>query len=647
MSSPFAPDGDPLALDPETMRALGHRAVDAVVELMTDPATTCLQRATPAEMAERLPYGVPEDPRPFDALLAQLTEDVFPFMSRLDHPGYFAFIPACGTFPGALGDFIAAVLNPYVGTWMEAAGPSRLELVVLDWFKSWLGYPSEAAGVLVSGGSAANMTALACAREALLGPMTPSAVVYVSDQAHSSLARAARLLGFRPDQVRVLPAGHDRRLRPDVLAAAMDADVRAGYAPLLVTGVAGATNTGAIDPLPELAAVCRERDVWFHVDAAYGGFAALTARGRHALSGIELADSVTLDPHKWLYQPFECGSLLVRDGRLLRQAFEIAPDYLKDAVVGDEEVNFADHGLQLSRGTRALKIWLSMSFFGAEAFRAAIDRTLDLAAAAEAHVRRSPELELMSPASLGIICFRRAGAEGDDEETVARRNAALVAAFERTGQGLVSSTRLRGRFAIRLCVMNHTSGEEHVRGVLDWFARASEPEEAAPSGRPSPRHAPLAQDGWLSASDFTADELREVPLFASVAAADLDAVARWAREERVAAGEPVTTRWAATRDFYVVLEGRARVERDGEVLAERGPGEFFGELAALDWGAGFGYARLATVKAVEALRLLVLAPAHLGRLLAVAPDVEARVRRAARERLETVADVPTRSRPGR
>src|SRR3954468_8941517 len=204
-SSPFAPAWDPLALDAETMRALGHRTVDALVELLTDPATPCLRRATPLEMEQRLPAAVPETARDFDELLDQLRADVLPYMSRLDHPGYFAFIPACGTWPGALGDLLASALNIYAGTWMEAAGPSRLELVVLDWFKEWIGYPDDAAGVLVSGGSAANMTALACARETLLGAMSDRVVVYVSDQGHSSLARAARALGFRPEQVRVLP----------------------------------------------------------------------------------------------------------------------------------------------------------------------------------------------------------------------------------------------------------------------------------------------------------------------------------------------------------------------------------------------------------------------------------------------------------
>jgi aromatic-L-amino-acid decarboxylase len=519
-----------------------------------------------------------------------------------------------------------------VGSWMQSAGPSRLELVVLDWFRQWIGYPSSAAGVLVSGGSAANLTALACARETLLGAeMSGKAVAYVSDQAHSSLARAARLIGFGPGQVRVLPAGSDRRLQADVLAAAIDADARAGHKPLMAIGAAGTTNTGAVDPLGELAAVCREREVWFHVDAAYGGFAALTSRGREALAGLADADSVTLDPHKWLYQPFECGSLLVRDGELLSKAFAIAPDYLKDTMLEGAEVNFADRGLQLSRSSRALKVWLSVSFFGAAAFRDAIDRTLDLAAVAEQHVRDTPSLELMSPASLGIICFRRRGS--------ASLNAALVSEFERTGQGLVSSTRLRGEYAIRLCVMNHTSDEATVRSVLDWFATAPEPTAAAAAaGGEDTRDVSAGEDRWLNIGAFKTAELRAVPLFSGLSPEALESVGRWARKVKVAEGRPVTTRWDSARDFYVVLDGVAEVQRDGVVLAERGPGEFFGELAALDWGAGYGHPRLATVVARKPLKLALLAPAHLNRLMSIAPEVEQAIRAAASERLGTVAD---------
>ena len=628
--SPFNPAWDPLALDRETMRALGHATVDAVVDMLVDPTTPCLRRATPEQMAARLPGDLPETGAPLDELLAVLREDVFAFMSRLDHPGYFAFIPACGTFPSALGDFVGAVLNPYVGSWMEAAGPTRLELVVLDWFKQWIGYPTEAAGILVSGGSAANMTALACARESLMGAMSDTAVLYVGDQAHSSLARAARLLGFRPEQVRVLLTDEHHVLPPARLAAAIEADVAAGRTPLFVAAAAGSTNTGAVDPLPELSRICRERGAWLHVDGAYGGFAALTDRGRRALSGIELADSVTLDPHKWLYQPMECGSVLVREGHLLRRAFEIAPDYLKDSVVEGGEVNFADRGLQLSRGSRALKIWLSLRFFGVAAFRAAIDHCLDLALLAEEHVRGRPELELMSPASLGIIAFRR---RADDEAAAADVNARLVAAFERTGQGLVSSTRLHGRYAVRLCAMNHTTGPEHVRHVLDYFASATLPDRPVGPAAPS-RDTTVDREAWLGEdSSVAATEIAEVPLFAGLDRHALEQVAAASREVRVSAGGVVVRRWETSRDLYVVLAGSVVATRNDHVVARFGPGDHFGELAALDWGAGYGYSRQASVTAGEPTRLLALAPDALSALLSRSPELEARLRSAMQERL--------------
>jgi glutamate/tyrosine decarboxylase-like PLP-dependent enzyme len=633
--SPFAPAGDPLALDAETMRALGHRTVDALVDMLSDPATPVLRRATPEEMARRVSSEAPSGPRDFDALLGELREQVFPYMSRLDHPGYFAFIPACGTWPGALGDLLASALNIYAGSWMEAAGPSQLELIVLDWFRDWVGYPREAAGVLVSGGSAANLTALACARDSMLGPMTDRVVAYVSDQAHSSVARAARLLGFRSDQVRVLPSDDHQRMRPDALAAAIDADARAGREPLFVLAAAGSTNTGAVDPLRELSQLCRERGAWLHVDGAYGAFAALTDRGRDALRGIEVADSITLDPHKWLYQPFECGALLVRDGQLLRRAFEIVPEYLKDAAVEAGEVNFSDLGLQLSRSSRALKVWLSVQYFGLDAFRTAVDRCLDLAVHAERGVVARPQLELISPASLGIVCFRRRGRPDETEEQTARRNSALIAGFEATGQGLVSSTRLRGRYAIRLCVLNHTSSAHDVDRVLDWFAEAPEPSlppsGAAPAG--AGRDSGV-QTGWLGPPEIPVDALAAIELFAELEDEQLAQVAHWARERHAAPGTEVTRAWDSARDFFLLLDGTATVEQDGHKLRELGPGDFFGEIAALDWGAGYGYARSATVTATAPLRLLVLAPSHFNLLMTQAPRFAERIDAAMRQRLE-------------
>jgi aromatic-L-amino-acid/L-tryptophan decarboxylase len=253
---------DPLSLDSETMRRLGYLTVDRLVERLSDPGGgRALTRASPEEMRARIGGPPPVNGEPFEQVVEQLWRDVLPYTSRCEHPRYFAFIPACGTWPGALGDFIAAALNPYVGAWMEAAGPSQVELEVMGWFADWIGFPAGSAGILVSGGSAANMTALACAREARLGTMSDSAVVYVSDQAHSSVARAARILGFAPHQVRVLPADRSLRLSPRLLAEAIAADARMGRTPLFVNALAGSTNAGLIDPLAEVAEVCAEHGV--------------------------------------------------------------------------------------------------------------------------------------------------------------------------------------------------------------------------------------------------------------------------------------------------------------------------------------------------------------------------------------------------
>ena len=242
--------------------------------------------------------------------------------------------------------------------------------------------------MLVTGGSAANLTALLVARDAAGGP-SDDEIVYVSDQAHSSLARTARAMGLRPHQVRVLPTDDRWRLQPGPVAAAVRADREAGRVPFALCASGGSTNTGAVDPLADLADVCAAEGLWLHVDAAYGGFAALAPKGRELLAGIERADSVTLDPHKWLFQPMECGSVLVRDGARLERTFAIHPDYLDDNDArSNGEVNFADRGLQLSRGFRALKVWVSVQTFGLAAFRAAVQRNLDLAEFAETLVRR-------------------------------------------------------------------------------------------------------------------------------------------------------------------------------------------------------------------------------------------------------------------
>ncbi len=632
--SPVERGADHLALDRETMRELGYRTVDMLVERLTDETVPPLRRGTPAEMAERVGGPPPADGEPFDEILIRLRDDVLAFTSRLDHPGFFAFIPSCGTWPSALADFVARACNVYAGSWMESAGPSQVELEVLGWFKSWVGYPETSGGTLLTGGSASNMTALACAREKLAGPMSDRLMVYVSDQSHSSLARAARVLGFRPDQVRVIPTDPSLRLRPEALASVMDADLRAGRRPLFVAASAGATNAGTVDPLPELAELCHERGVWLHADAAYGGFAVLTERGRAQLAGLELADSIALDPHKWLYQPYECGCLLVREGNALRAAFEVTPDYLSHAKAAQGEVDFADLGLQLSRASRALKVWVSLRYFGLDAFRAAIDRSLDMAELARRRVEESETLEPAAPSSLGIVCLRRRFPDAEDEEELERRNAALIDELERSGLGLVSGTRLHGEFAIRLCVMNHTTDEDAVERVLGFLESAEVARDArARNGKDRERD---ISDSWVVPEVGGDPTVALVPLFHGLSPDELRLVQAAGEARDAVDGEVLVAQWDSSSDLYVILEGSAEVLIGGERRSELGAGEFFGELASLDWGAGYSYSRTATVRATSRMRLLVIPATELRALLPRIPFIDTRIRAAVRQHLRSI-----------
>jgi aromatic-L-amino-acid decarboxylase len=628
-------DRSPLSLDPESMRRIGYRTVDMLIDRITGPAGPVVRSATPEELHDRLSMPPPEGPAAFEEILDGLERDVLPFVARISHPGYLAFIPGEGTWPGALGDLIGSALNLDTCWWLGASGPSALELVVLDWFRQWVGYPEEAAGVLVSGGSAANLTALACARESRIGQMDAQAVVYMSDQTHSSLARAARALGFRPDQVRVIPTDQRARMRPDALRGAIAADRADGRVPLVVVANAGTTAAGAIDPFHELSRICRAEGIWLHIDGAYGAFACLSERGREVLSGMELADSIALDPHKWLYQPVELGALLVRDGAALRRGFEISPDFLKDIAAVDREVNFSDLGLQLTRSCRALKLWISLRYFGVAAFRAAIDRCLDLALHAQSRIESSPELELMSPASLGVVTFRRHPPGVDDEALLERINAGVAERIENGGEVFLSTGRVRGRYVLRLCVLNHSTAQAEVDRALE-LAESLEV-DLAPAPSPAVRESyPVLEAGWLRRPGLDAGGLRSLPLFASLDAEQSERALLGAREHLALAGEVVVEQWQVNRDLYVILSGAVEVVADGQTLATLGAGEFFGELAAIDWGAGFARTRTATVTATEPTRLLVCDWTLVNWLMKASPAFGERLEQVSRDRLATL-----------
>src|SRR5262245_44819416 len=397
-----------LQLSGDEMRSLGYRIVDQIVEHFETLANKPVMRVSPrVELEAELREPLPEEPAPVDSLLDQLQRVVWPNMGNVQHPRFFAFIPSPSNFVSVMADALAAGFNPFAGNWLEGSGTSQIELITIDWLREMCGLPETAGGLFVSGGSVANLTALAAARRARLDNRSDDAVIYYSDQTHNSVEKALRVLGFAREQIRSLPSDEHFRLPVESLRRAVAEDRANGKRPFCIIANAGTTNTGAVDPLNQLADLCELENLWLHIDGAYGAAACLSERGRKLLTGIERADSLSLDPHKWLFQPFEIGCVLARDARLLKKAFHTMAGYLEDTKrAEEEEINYYDYGVQLTRGFRALKLWLSIKAFGAAAFREAINRGFDLAEFAEALLRQSDCWRITSPATFGIVTFR-------------------------------------------------------------------------------------------------------------------------------------------------------------------------------------------------------------------------------------------------
>jgi aromatic-L-amino-acid decarboxylase len=446
---------DTLGLDAGQMRELGYWVVDRVVEHFEGVGDgPSIVTGAPAELRAALGGPPPlEGGDPLDALRT-LVDVALASQQHGDHPRAFARVPGPSSFAGVLGDWLGTGFNAIAASWGGGSGTATVELVVLDWLRSLLGMPDGTEGVMLSGGSMANVTALAAAR-ANVGP----GVCYLSDQTHASIIRGFGALGFPPDQVRALPSDGDLRLPPDALAAAVAEDRRAGRKPALVVANAGTTNTGAVDPLTEVAELCRAEDLWFHVDGAYGAPAALCEPGRRALRGLELADSLVLDPHKWLFQPYDLGCLLVRRPGALARAFHMSPDYLADVTGAGEEVDLRDRSLELTRRARGLKLWLTFRIHGVERLREAVAHGIGLAEHAETLVRGDARWRVVTPAQLGIVTFTLRGAGQD--ELKARADALAAAGFAH-----LTTTWVREVPALRLCTINPRTSHEDVTATL-------------------------------------------------------------------------------------------------------------------------------------------------------------------------------------
>jgi len=442
-------DLDPLALDEAELRRLAHWVVDRFVDhALHGDDGPALAVQPPEALQAALGGPVPTEPGDLEAALRTLVDVALASMQHVDHRRFFTRVPGPASVPGVLGDWLATGFQSIAASWGGGSGPTTVELVVVEWLRQLLGLPEGTEGVVLSGGSMANLTGLLAARHEL-----GAGVVYLSDQTHSSIGRGLAVTGF--DQVRVLPTGSSLRLSVDQVAAAVDEDER----PAIVVATAGTTNTGAVDPLPELADLCAARGLWLHVDGAYGAPAHLA----RPIEGLDRADSLVLDPHKWLFQPYDIGVLLVRRPGALDRTFTMNPEYLADIVAGTGEVDLRNRSLELSRRGRAMKLWLTFRTYGSEAIALAVERGLQNAERAQQLLEADEGWEVVTPAQLGIVTFARLGASTDDHV----RAAAEITA---SGYAAVSTTTLAGRVVIRLCLINPRTTDDDLRGTIKRLA---------------------------------------------------------------------------------------------------------------------------------------------------------------------------------
>jgi aromatic-L-amino-acid decarboxylase len=426
-----------------------------------------------AALARSLREGMPETGRPYEELLALLFDRVIPKGFNTAGPGYLAYIPGGGLPHSAVADLIAEATNRYVGVFAAAPGLAQLETNVVSWLCRIAGYPDTARGILTTGGSLANFSAIVTARREKLPEDFLSGVIYASDQVHHSIQKAAMLAGFPELSVREIATDERFRIRVEELARAVSADRARGARPFLVIGNAGSVNTGAVDDLSALADLAREEGLWFHVDGAYGGFFLLTERGRKTMAGAERSDSITLDPHKSLFLPYGTGSLLVRDGDALKRAHALSAVYLPSMQDDPDLVDFNQISPELSRSWRGLRLWLPIKMHGIAPFRANLDEKLDLAAWAAEELKTIPGIEVLAEPQLSITAFRwRRPGLADTE--LNRVNRELMDRINARKRVYLTGTLLGDRFAIRICVLSFRTHAERMRQGLEDIRSAVE-----------------------------------------------------------------------------------------------------------------------------------------------------------------------------
>jgi len=463
---------------PEQIRSWANAAVELIADYLSTIRDRPVYPSTSSrQIRERLDSSLPEEPANFDELLHTFRNTLIELSRHNGHPRMFGYVQAPGTAIAAIADLLASALNANLTAWRSAPAAVEIERLTINWIKQIIGFNREGAGLFVSGGSMANMAALAAARRA----KAPAQIqnkgaqscaktlrIYASEETHHSVAKAAALLGIGRDNVRLVSVNERHKINLDELVAAIEEDRAAGHLPICLVANAGTVATGAFDPFRQIGEIARRFNLWLHVDGAYGGFAALAASTRPLFGSIEEADSLALDPHKWLYLPVDCGCVLYRDPEMARATFAHEAEYTR--VIGqeaDEAFAFWDYGPELSRRFRALKVWMLLKSVGLQALGEAIEKDLACARHFEKLVQNSEDFEMLAPVELSIFCFRHlparlkgALATGSSErEKIEKQldahNERLLLALQRDGSSYLSNAQLRGRFSLRGCVMNY------------------------------------------------------------------------------------------------------------------------------------------------------------------------------------------------
>jgi aromatic-L-amino-acid decarboxylase len=468
----------------DEFRQSGHALVDWIADYLEhSDKYPVLAQVSPGDIRSALPAHAPEQGEPFDAIMSDFERVLVPGLTHWNHPGFFAYFAITGSAPGVLADFLSAALNQQAMLWRTSPAATELEEVTLGWLRRLIGLPDAFEGVIYDTASIATMTAIVAAREAAVPDVRakglagradlPRLRVYCSEQTHSSIDKAVITIGLGHESLRKIPVDEAFRMRPDALAAAIAEDRAAGLLPIAVVATVGTTSTTSVDPVPAIADICEREKLWLHVDAAYGGVAAMLPSHRHVLDGAGRADSFVVNPHKWLFTPFDLSAFYCRRMDVVRAAFSLTPEYLRTSDPSSVK-NLMDTGVQLGRRFRSLKLWMILRSFGAQEIRALLAEHMRLAQTLAGWVDAHPDFERMAPVPFSVVCFRwkpaaKTGnpANSLSEAELDRRNEQLIDDVNRTGEVFLSHTRLHGRIALRMAIGHLRTTEAHVRRAWD------------------------------------------------------------------------------------------------------------------------------------------------------------------------------------